>query len=146
MRAFKYFRVGLKQEDWDYAYLQELMKFKLEQMYDSFNYNTVDGNINVSAEIAVALEHLNRWMDSEHLRSQIHESLNLKYGIQRELKEVDVRGSKYFRPVMKSTNGMSIESYKAELRVAAEQEAEAVLNARNEFFRILRTRMEYWWD
>ena len=141
-RGITYFRIGMKQEDWDYSYLLDLLDFKLERMYECMK----DGHVDIDySGIKTALTFLREWgSDSGEMTEW--QQLNLKYGIERSVKEVKIKGHTFYKPEIKSTTGLNMDDYNKEFLELTEKWRKKRVHAKNEFFRVLRTRIEYWWD
>ena len=145
--VYHYAKIGFRDKDWDYYFLQKLLKIKLERMKAHFLASDIaEGDKETAEQISKALRHLELWMNTEEWETEEYIKLKVRFGIVQKFVPVEINGNKYSRMKTESTTGQSIATFTEKVKELNQVAQRRSLENKNEFFHVLRSNIERWWN
>ena len=143
-RTLQFARLGWKDRDFDYAYLLELMRWKLDKMSLYFkDANIVEGSLETSIEIRKAVEALDRYNAADYYPDE-YAAIDTKWGDYCFNKIEGRNASTMSRTNIKTPEDE--EECSKQFRAWYDKEEAAENKDWALFFDTMRDQMKGWWD
>ncbi len=146
-RAIAYFKQGWTSYDWDYAYFESDIAFKLKRMRNCFHENQIaEKDPQTVREIDVALDLLETLKLWEEVSAEMHHILSQKCGIEMKYVPVEIAGRKYTKLDWISNNGSDVAAYREASMKQVKYREEEYYKHKAKTFKFIADNMGKWWN